>query len=204
MIERIAHILSYIFHPVFMTLLGILIIFNSGIYISDIPPEYKRFIYSIVFLCNVLIPITILPAMYLFKNLQHVTLNERRERIIPLFFASICFYLGYYLVSRFSSITVIDQFLFSSVIVVLAILLISLFWKISLHMAGLGGISGLILMLSLIYTLDMTFYLSVLFLISGIVASARLVLKEHNLLQIATGYFTGFLIVGIFLLQLVH
>ena len=71
-------------------------------------------------------------------------------------------------------------------------------------MAGLGGISGLILMLSLIYTLDMTFYLSVLFLISGIVASARLVLKEHNLLQIATGYFTGFLIVGIFLLQLVH
>ena len=98
----------------------------------------------------------------------------------------------------------IDQFLFSSVIVVLAILLISLFWKISLHMAGLGGISGLILMLSLIYTLDMTFYLSVLFLISGIVASARLVLKEHNLLQIATGYFTGFLIVGIFLLQLVH
>ncbi len=202
MITRIATILTYLFHPILMSMIGILVIFNAGIYISDIPDEFKRFIYSIVFLSNVLIPLTLVPALYLFKNIQHITLNERRERIIPLFFSAICYYLGYYLVSRFSSIRVIDTFLFSSVVVLFILLLVSVFWKISIHMAGLGGLTGLILMLSLLYTLDMTFFLSVAILISGIVATARLKLQSHNLLQIITGYVAGLVIVCVFLLQL--
>ncbi len=204
MITRLASIFSYLFHPIIMILLGVIIIFNSGLYISDIPLEYKRFIYTIVFLCHILIPLTLIPAMYLFKNIQHVTLTERRERMIPLLFSTLCFYLGYYLVSRFSSIKVIDQFLFSGVIVLLIILIISLFWKISIHMAGVGGLTGLILMLSFIYTLDMTFFFSVTLLISGIVASARLKLQEHNLLQIVAGYLTGLIIVCILLTQLIR
>ena len=70
-------------------------------------------------------------------------------------------------------------------------------------MAGVGGLTGLILTLSIIYTLDMTFFLTVTVLISGIVASARLALKAHTPMQIITGYLTGFLVVSGFLLQLI-
>ncbi len=204
MITRIANIFSYLFHPILMSLIGIFIIFNAGIYISDIPDEYKRFIYTIVFLCNVLIPLTLIPALYLLKNIQHITLNERRERLIPLFFSTICFYLGYYLVSRISTIRLIDIFLFSGVIVVMAIMIVSIFWKISIHMAGLGGITGLILMLSFTYTLDMTFFLALVVFISGIVASARLALHAHSPMQLIAGYLAGLLIVSGLLLQLMR
>ena len=203
MINRLANIFSYLFQPILMSVLGIFVIFNAGIYITDIPVEYKRFIYTVVFLCNVLIPLTLIPALYLFKQVQNITLDERRERIIPLFFSTICFYLGYYLVSRMAPIKVIEVFLSSGVVVLLILLIVSLFWKISIHMAGVGGLTGLILMLSLIYTLDMTFFLIVVVLISGIVASARLALQVHSPLQIITGYLTGFLVVSGFLLQLV-
>jgi len=199
---RFANLISYLFHPIFMTILGVLIIFNSGIYISEIPAEYKRYILTIVFLCDILIPLTLIPALYLFKNIQHITLNERRERIIPLFFSTVCFYIGYYLVSRFAAIRVVNLFLFSGVVLLLVILLISVFWKISLHMAGLGGITGLILILSYSYVLDMTVFLSAAILISGIVGTARLALNSHSLLQIVTGYAAGLLIVFGFLMQL--
>lgn len=203
MINRFAIFFSYLFQPIIMSVLGVFIIFNAGIYITDIPAEFKRFIYTVVFLCNVLIPLTLIPALYLLKYVQKITLDERRERIIPLFFSTICFYLGYYLVSRMSSIRVIDVFLSSGVAVLLILLIVSLFWKISIHMAGVGGLTGLILTLSIIYTLDMTFFLTVTVLISGIVASARLALKAHTPMQIITGYLTGFLVVSGFLLQLI-
>ena len=203
MINRLANIFSYLFQPILMSVLGIFVIFNAGIYITEIPVEYKRFIYTVVFLCNVLIPLTLIPALYLFKQIQNITLDERRERIIPLFFSTICFYLGYYLVSRMAPIKVIEVFLSSGVVVLLILLIVSLFWKISIHMAGVGALTGLILMLSLIYTLDMTFFLIVIVLMSGIVASARLILQVHTPLQIIVGYLTGFLVVSGFLLQLV-
>lgn len=203
MITRIAQFFSYLFHPIFLSLIGLYVIFNAGIYISDIPAEYKRFIYTIVFLCNVLIPLCLIPVLYLLKNIQHITLNERRERIIPLFITTISFYLGYYLVSRVSPIRIIDAFLFSGVIVLLILLAVSLFWKISIHMAGWGGLTGLVLVLSFVYSLDMTFFLIVIILISGIVASARITLQAHSPIQIITGYFTGLLIVSVFLVQLI-
>jgi hypothetical protein len=182
-----------------MTLIGLIIIFHSGIFISQIPSEYKQYIFSIVFLCDVLIPLTFLPALYLFKNVQHHTLSERRERIVPLFFSTVCFYIGYYIISRYAAVRIISLFLLSGVAVLLMVLIVSVFWKISLHMAGLGGITGLILALSYAYSLDMTIYLSLALFISGTVASARLVLNCHSLSQIAAGYVTGAFIVFGFL-----
>jgi len=199
MVSKIASFLSYLFHPIFLTIIGILIIFNTSQYITIIPQGYKKFIYSIILLSTVIIPLAILPVMYLYKSIQSISMSERRERIVPLFFTALCFYLGYYLVSKYTSIRIIDIFLLSCFTVLVVLLVISLFWKISLHMAGLGGITGLIFMISLIYSLDMTFYLSLSLIISGIVASARLTLRVHNHVQIAAGFFTGLLIVCLFM-----
>jgi membrane-associated phospholipid phosphatase len=203
MLIRLANFFSYLFHPVFFTLAGILFIFNTGLYITIIPVEFKKFIYYIIILSTVLIPLALLPVLYLYKSIQNITLNERRERIIPLLFTTICFYIGYYMVSRYASIRIIDVFLLACVSVLIIILIVSLFWKISLHMAGLGGLTGLVFMISCIYRLDMTILLSAALLISGIVASSRLVLNAHNTIQLMAGYVTGLGVVCLFMAQLV-
>lgn len=200
---RIAKILSYILHPIFMPLLGVFIIFNSGIYIAEVPFEFKRFVYAIVFLCTTVLPLMILPALYFFNMLQQITMDERRQRFIPLFFTAICFFLAYYLVVKFSPIQVVNLFLFSSVVVVFVILLISVFWKISIHTSGIGGITALIVVLSMAYSVDLIVYFSLAILLSGIIASARLALQTHSLLQVIAGFVVGFLLVGGLMHQLV-
>jgi hypothetical protein len=187
---KLSKILSTFFHPVFMPLFGLVVIFNSGIYESGLPVGYIKFLYIIVFLCNVL---SIIPVLIYIKQIQNLEINERSERIIPLFFASMCFYIGYYIVSVHSQSILVNLFMLSTTAVVVVVLLVSLFWKISIHMAGIGGITGLIIILSYVFRADILILLCVVILISGILASARLASGSHSLLQVIAGYLLGLL-----------
>lgn len=200
---QLAKIISLIFHPLLMPLIGLIIIFHSGVYSVDVPVEYKRFVYLVVILCNILLPLSIIPGLIYFKHIQNITIDVRRERLIPLFFATICFYIGYYFISKFASVRLINVFLFSSTVVLLAILSVSLFWKISIHMAGIGGITGMILGISVVYGIDATIILSICILVAGIIAASRLTLNSHNIVQILTGYLLGVSLVFGFVLQLI-
>jgi hypothetical protein len=193
---RLAKVVSCIFHPVLMPLLGVLLIFNSGIYVAEVPFEFKRFVYAMVILCTAVLPLTLLPALYLFKSVGRITLDEKQERIIPLFFTTVCFLMGYFMLARYSPVKLINLFLFSCVVVALVTLLISFFWKISLHMAGIGGLIAMIFVISLTYTVDMTVYLSVALLVAGIIASSRLALQKHSIWQVVAGFLVGFLFVS--------
>lgn len=196
MIIRLARVFSYVFHPVFMPFLGVLIIFNSGIYIADIPFEFKKYIYTFVLLCTLILPLTLISALYLLKYIQKFTLQQGQERVIPLIFTTICYYLGYFLLSRYSPVKLINVFLFSSVLVVLTGLLISLFWKISIHMAGAGGITALVLIVGIGYSSDMTLPMSLILMMGGVIATSRLALRAHSPIEIIAGFLLGFLLVG--------
>jgi hypothetical protein len=195
----IAQIVSYILHPVIMPLVGLLIVFNSGVYGMEVPSEFKRYIYLITFLCDVLFPLTMIPVLIYFRNIQHVTMNERPQRLFPLFLTTLCLFMGYYLVAKFSPIQLVNLFLFASCLVVLLMMIFSIFWKISIHMAGIGGITALILILSFIYKTDLTIILCIALLFSGIIASARMALKAHTPWELVFGYAVGLVTVGVFL-----
>jgi membrane-associated phospholipid phosphatase len=200
---RLAKLISLLLHPIVMPLIGLVIIFHSGVYSIDIPIEYKRFVYMVVILCNVLLPLSIIPGLMYFKHIQNYTMDARRERLIPLFFTTICYYIGYYFVAKFASVRLINIFLFSSTLVILVVLSVSLFWKISIHMAGIGGLIGMILGISLVYGIDATIILSICILAGGLIAASRLILHTHTIIQLIAGFFVGACVVFGFVLQLI-
>jgi len=199
-----SRITSTLFHPLFMTLFGIFIIFNVGIYASDIPRQYYQFVYMMVILCNILIPLTMIASLILFRKIKNSEMEEQHDRLLPLIFTTLCFYACYYEVSKYSSSAIINFFLGASVIVLAAILLITVFWKISMHMAGIGGITGLTLFLMYFYRADIILILCLVILISGIVSSSRLASGSHTLLQLIAGYFLGLFLVFGFLMNIAH
>jgi membrane-associated phospholipid phosphatase len=73
--------------------------------------------------------------------------------------------------------------------------IVSYFWKISIHLIGIGGVTGMISALSVKYGIDLLNLQILLLMISGLTASARLYLGEHNPKQVYTGFIFGFLIV---------
>ncbi|WP_237706134.1 hypothetical protein [Thermophagus xiamenensis] len=128
-------------------------------------------------------------------------METSRERIAPALSSAIFFFLGYFLLFRLNISSLIESFLLASFFAVILSSVISIYWKISLHALAIGGVTGLILALIFRYGIDLLLLLSIMVLISGIVATARLYLKAHTPLQVFIGYLVG---LGVVLLSLLY
>ena len=119
---------------------------------------------------------------------------DSRNRIIPLLFASVFYYVGFILLSRIHFIPMFKLIMIASVLVIVALLLISFKWNISIHMAAAGAVTATLFALSFRTGLDTVSAIVAVVIVSGLVGTARLTLNKNNLLQVAAGYFLGFII----------
>jgi membrane-associated phospholipid phosphatase len=89
-----------------------------------------------------------------------------------------------------------NLFLIASIIVQIALMVVSLKWKISAHSAAIGGLIGGVCALSFRLQENPALILSLLILIAGIVATSRLILMKHTNFQVYAGFTLGFLIIS--------
>ena len=188
-------IISILFHPMLMPLLGIFLIFQSGTHISYMPFEAKRVIYIIVLITSCILPLSVLPLLYQLKIIKSFRMETARERFIPILLTAFFYYMGYLLLRKMGVPSMIDKFILATLIAIVSASAISYFWKISIHTVGIGGIMGALIALSLRYGIDMTIWTILLLIASALTASARLHLGDHNPLQVYAGYFCGLAIV---------
>lgn len=189
--KLLSQIFSVLFHPMLMPVLGIFLIFNLGSHLSFMPYEAKRAIYITVFLTTCILPISLLPLLYQFKAIKSFAMQTSRERLWPIIFTALFSYLGLLLLKKMGLSGVLQIFILSTLIALFAAGAITVFWKISLHMMGIGGVTGAILAMGLRYNLDVTLFLSLLILASGLTGSSRLYLGAHTPAQVYAGYFLG-------------
>ena len=121
-------------------------------------------------------------------------METARERIIPLVMNSIFFYLGFYLLNKLQVPELIKMYVFASFSVVVVTLLISLKWKISIHMMGIGGLTGAIISISWHLGVDMKAVWMGLILCGGLIGFARLELNKHTPAQVYSGFFIGLIV----------
>jgi hypothetical protein len=177
-----------------MPLVGFFIIFNSGIYESQLSFEYKKYAYMVNLLFTIFLPLALVSLLLYLRQIHSVQLNNRKQRNLPLLLTSVSLLSLFLVLHRVFPVPVIQGFSLAIFIVVLILLLINLRFKISLHLGALGGILGLILAIMIFYHKDLFIYLTIVLMASGLVASSRLFLKAHNLKEISSGYFIGFLV----------
>ncbi|MBQ0143290.1 MAG: hypothetical protein KBT06_10955 [Prevotellaceae bacterium] len=78
--------------------------------------------------------------------------------------------------------------------------IINIKWKVSTHMMGVGGLSGIYVAFSYIFGFNPIWGLSLLLILSGCLGSARMILRQHTLPQVIVGYIVGFIIAWFFVL----
>lgn len=122
-------------------------------------------------------------------------MRERKDRVVPLLLGTIFYVVNYYLILRLGLHPLINFYFAGATIVVLAALLITLKWKISIHMMSMGGITAFFFSLGLIVPLDLTQLIGATLILSGALGSARLILNAHGAKQVFAGYLTGFAII---------
>jgi len=189
--KNIAKIISAIFHPFFIPTIGYLILLNSNFYLSLVSWDVKRFILLIVFFSTAILPMLSVAIMALSPNFD-MSMKNTRDRIVPLFSTAIFYYIGFLLLGRIRILSVFKLYLIASVIVLVILLLITFKWKISTHMAAVGGLTASIFALSFRSGTNPVAAIVLAVIISGLVGTSRLILQKHNLTQLAAGYLLGF------------
>ena len=193
--QTLSNVLSIVFHPLWMPVLGTLfILFWSGMYITMLPIEVKRAILLIIGFCTVGLPI----ALFLFYLMRRWYIAKRRERMLPLICTAIFYYIAYRTLHSIHTPFVIQKFVLASTVAVFLTSIISVFWKISLHGVGIGGVTGMVAALTTVSPMLLPILLGFIIL-SGVVGYARIRLNAHSPAQYYAGVLLGFgLMFGMF------
>jgi len=199
-IDKLAKINSIIFHPLFIPVYGMIIIFSAPTLFGYLPFTVKKLLLLIVLINNVLLPVSLLP-FFRYKNLiSSWTINNRIERNIPLIISSILYSLTSFIIFRLPIPVFLKSFILSVFILSVILTLINFWWKISLHSTGVGALISLVIILAFKMYTPLVWYLISVIIIAGIVLSSRLRLNTHSPLQVWLGFLTGFLGLSLFML----
>jgi hypothetical protein len=182
---------SLVLHPLLMPLIGAAILLYAPTYISILPGSFKIHILSVFALCTLIFPLFALALMKSLRIIPDLSLQSRRYRTLPLVATMVGYTVCFFLLSRYRILGFFPQLLIGGVVVLLICLVVNLFWKISLHLAGIGGLVGMLLYMALGGYGRMNAILLLFILLAGTLGTARLYLGHHNLAQVLAGFGCG-------------
>lgn len=188
---RLAESLSVIFHPVFIPLHGLLIIYSSPTLLSFIPPKLKLLIFLLVLTNNVILPLALAAILWLKGAITTFNARDRNERVILLTFALMMYSLTAWLLLRIQVPNLFRAYFISVAVVTLVTLLITTFYRLSLHAAGIGGLLVLIITMFVFYKISTVWQLTTVLMVGGAVMSSRIWLGDHTPSEVWTGLLAG-------------
>ena len=195
-----ARALSSIFRPQYFPLVGFLALFLFT-YLSLLPLSFKALIMIIVLMGTLLLPRLTIRIWRQTNGLKLHHLRLREHRSFPYLVFLLFYAFTLHFLARFHLPFYMGGILVSSLMIQAACLLINIWWKISVHSAGAGGIIGAVVAFSLLFNFNPVWWLSLCILIAGLVGSSRMLLRQHTLWQVLAGTFLGIILgfVGIIL-----
>ncbi len=180
LMKKATQLISYLFHPLIMPSVGLLIILNSGTYLSLLDPAAKRAIMFVMALGTLIFPLMMLPVLQyrslVMKNGQVAT---KGEQLVPQIIILILYIITFVYFKRLPLSQVIHAYVLSVTGTFFIVLVLNLRFKVSIHTAALGGVTGLIFALIFLYETPLQGLLILTLLAGGITGSSRLVQGEH-------------------------
>ena len=195
-LRSFAHFFSWTFHPLFIPLyvMYYLVFINHGFF-AGINEKEKFWVLIRVTLNMVFFPLVSVLLLRAVGFIDSFFLKTQKDRIIP-YMASGIFFFWMYLVFRnqpgvphILTSFVLGVFLTSS-----AGLMANIYFKISMHAMGCGGMLGL--MIVVLKTSNYSPFavpFIIFILITGIVCTSRFIISDHSQKEVYAGLVVGLL-----------
>ena len=189
-----ANLLSYVFHPIFIPLYVMwFIVFVHPSYFSGFSFGAKLQTIAITFQNLVFYPLFSIVLLKAVGFISSVFLRTKKDRIIPYMACGIFFFWGYTVFkSQAQYPPIVPSFILGMFLASSGALLANIYYKISMHAIGVGGLAGIFFLIAQSNSMLMTWPMSLALLIAGVVCTARLIVSDHSQKDIYTGFFVGF------------
>ena len=198
MIAGVANFLSTVLSPLLMPTYGVFLVLWVSV-LCLLPYGTRVAVLLICMGITCILPLIFLSVLRHFKLVKNLHVDIREQRFIPYLFTVLCYAVAAYYLYYCHSPQWFVMFMVGSAITVLLMALINLKWKISAHMAGIGGIVALLYQLHVqgLSAFDLLWLLCFVIIVAGALGSARLALRRHGLWQVLAGAVLGFLCVSL-------
>lgn len=188
---KLTQLISILLHPMFMPILALhltLLILPS---LAFTVSQNLLLIYGILIFSTMVLPLISIFWLMQKGKVSSLEMNNHKERSLPLFKTVIWMSFGYYLLQNLLFYTpILKAELLGAILIILLAAIISKFWKISLHLLGIGGVVGVFIALQIMHG-DFLYLLLLFILLSGLLGVARIKQKAHNYAQVYAGFLVG-------------
>jgi len=195
-VSILSHFFSVVFHPLFIPFYVVAFLLNyHPSYFSGLSFFTKFELLRSTIFNTILFPAFSLLVMKGLGFIKSFMLHTREDRIGP-YLANMIFYfwMARVLFNYKPELSPILASFMTGVFITTAIALVAnVFYKISMHAIGCGGMLGVFIIIMNSNSMWMAWPLSLALLITGIVCTSRLIVSDHTQKEIYMGLLVGLL-----------
>lgn len=188
-----AQLLSIIFTPFYLPMLGLIALFTLS-YLALLPISYKLLILSIVFAFTVMLPVLLIRLYRYVQGWTMFDLGKKERRMVPYVISIMCYFTCVYVMGQMHVPHFMGSILTGALAIQILCAMVNAWWKISTHMAAIGGVAGALLGFAEIFNFNPVWWLCLVFIVAGLLGTARMILRQHSLSQVVAGFLLGVIV----------
>lgn len=185
-----ARIMSMIFTPFYLPIVGLIALFIFS-YMSLLPMMYKLVMLAMVYLLTVEAPSLLIHLYRLCQGWTSHELGRKERRLVPYIISIVCYFACFFWMEYRNTPRVISIIVVVALTIQMVCALINIWWKISTHTAAIGGVAGGLVSYSIAFSFNPLWWLCFVLILAGAVGTARMILRQHSLSQVVTGFLVG-------------
>lgn len=187
-----AKVLSVVFTPFHLPIVGLAGLLTLT-YLSMLPWPYKVYLLLLFYVFTILLPMALIRIYRHYQGWTLIELGSRERRAIPYIISMLSYMLCCYVMDLTHVPHFLRSVLIAALVIQVACSAVNLFIKISTHTAAGGGVAGALAAFSFIFSFNPVWWLCAVLLLSGVVGTCRMILRQHSLHEIVAGFIVGFL-----------
>ena len=182
--------MSMIFTPFYLPIVGLIALFIFS-YMSLLPMMYKLVMLAMVYLLTVVAPSLLIHLYRLCQGWTSHELGRKERRLVPYIISIVCYFACFFWMEYRNTPRVISIIVVVALTIQMVCALINIWWKISTHTAAIGGVAGGLVSYSIAFSFNPLWWLCFVLILAGAVGTARMILRQHSLSQVVTGFLVG-------------
>ena len=188
--KKILPFFSYLFHPIFIPLLGTVFYVLLDAHYFSLPQYLILFLQIIII--TILLPVAFFYLLRTFGKIESVMLSDISQRKIPLLLQLMLFAVlieKSITIDRFPSLYFF--FIGGLLSTFFAFILLYVKFKASIHMIGISSLTVFIIGLSIHNQINTINTVTFFVIMNGVLASSRLVMEAHSKKELLVGFLCG-------------
>jgi membrane-associated phospholipid phosphatase len=194
-----ARLLSMVFTPFYLPIVGLVVLFFFS-YLSMFPWTYKLHVLLMTYLFTILLPTVLIHLYRRYQGWNLIELGRRERRMVPYVISILCYFTCIYLMERLHMPHFMGSIIIAALLVQIVCAITNIWWKISTHTAAIGGVGGALFAFAEYLGFNPVWWFCLVFIVAGMLGTSRMILRQHNLAQVVTGFWVGFVCAAVAIL----